>query len=317
MTSSVADRALAPMSTSTSRPVTGPRAGGASSRRPRRRGRGVGGARVAAAPLALGVAVLAAGCESIPAPGTTITAQVMEAPRTRAELAGGYGHLYPALRAGVTRADAQGGRLVIAQCGEPDTAVRDGVRWHVVTTVLPPALKPTPGLLLDVEVPLAPDPVTGATSTPRRHGVVVAAAAAPDPAQMVPSAVGDSLRPVCQPPGSATGRWRVQFSRTVAPWEIDFAVAELARRDRFGDAEIGAGRVVLVGCQLKVIDGADWNRPTWLARAPAGVAPRVGDIVRVRAGASEMGKDVEPLSEVLGPAPGVSAPQGLAVVRCR
>jgi hypothetical protein len=272
---------------------------------------------VAIAAPVLGVAVLLAGCESIPAPGTTIVAQVMEVPRTRAELAGAYGHLYQALRAGVTRADAQSERLVIAQCGQPDTAARDGMRWHVVTTVLPPTLRPTPGLVLDVEVTLPQDSVAGASSAPRRHGAFVAAVATPDPAQMVRSAIADSLRPLCLPPGSASGHWRVQFSRTVAPWEIDFAVAELARRDRVADAEIGAGRVALVGCQLKVIDGGDWNRPTWLARAPEGVALRVGDVVRVHAGASEMGKDVEPLSEVLGPAPGVVAPQGLAVVRCR
>lgn len=266
-------------------------------------------------PLRLCALLMAAGllasCESIPAPGETVIAQVLEVPRDRAELRGAHSHLYAALRVGVVRADAEHGRLALGRCAEPDERARGGVRVHVATTVLPVGTPATRGAV--VEVALAQLSPGGPT---QRHGVFVASVPTPEPAHVVRPAAGGSTRPLCRPPGLPQGRWRIELSGPVSAWEIDFARAELARREQFGDDELADGRVVLAGCQLKVVDGSDWNRPTWLARAQAGLSLRVGDVVRLRSGASEMDKTSEPLAEVLGPAPGVTAPSGVSVVRC-
>jgi hypothetical protein len=256
-----------------------------------------------------GAALLLAACETIPDAGSTITAQVLALPKDRAALGGGHSHLYSALRAGVTRAEAERGRVATGQCGDVDASASGGVRWRVATTVLPDGLKAAPGLLVEIDVPASAGEV-------RPHGVFVATVKDPDPAHFVRSAVGDAMRPLCRPPGAPEGRWRLQVRGAVPAWEFDFAMPELARRDRFTDAELAAGRVAVVVCQLKVADGSDWNRPSWLARLPAGLTLRVGDVVRVRAGASEMGKAVEPATEVLAVVPGATAPGGLAVVRC-
>jgi hypothetical protein len=75
-------------------------------------------------------------------------------------------------------------------------------------------------------------------------------------------------------------------------------------------------RVVALACQLKVADRSDWNRPVWLARVPEGQRLQVGDVVRLRTGAAEHSKDVDPLAQVIGPAGGVAPSAGPGVVRC-
>jgi hypothetical protein len=260
------------------------------------------------------VPLVLAGCESTPRVGEVVTAQVTAQPRARAELTGGFTPLHAALRAGVVRADAERGRLVLAQCLEPDAGAPDGLRARVATLLLPEGVQAPPGALLDI------DTLGGAHATDsRRHGRFVALAPASS-AQAEPAAwrtVFGRARPLCRPPGLPEGRWRVQSTRTVAAWELGFAQAERARHDAFSDADFAAGRVLELRCQLKVLDGSDWTLMTWLARAAEGPPPPVGAVLRLRAGAEEGGDAPGPPAQVLGPAPGVAAPGGQAVVRCR
>jgi hypothetical protein len=257
-------------------------------------------------------ATLLTGCESVPRPGDVVTAQVVAQPRSRAEIPAPFGALHAALRAGVERADAERGRLLSAQCLQPDTGARDGVRGRVATVLVPDGVPAPPGALLEIEI----DAQVGADARPhgRFAGLAPATTPAAEPAAWARSFGRD--RPLCRPAGLAEGRWRVQSGGPVAAWELGFARAELARHDSLGDAELAAGRVVQVSCRLKVVDGSDWTLVTWLARHPDGPALQVGDVVRLRAGADEGGGATGALAQVLGPAPGVRAPGGNAVVRC-
>lgn len=271
--------------------------------------------RTAAAVLS-GVALVMGlgGCESTPRIGETVQAQVTALPRSRADLDTGFTALHAALRAGVVRADAERGRLLRAQCLEPDPGARDGLRPRVATLRLPDGVQAAAGTLIDI------DHLQGAhAADSRRHGRYVAPAPASTPAT-APEAwrsLFGSARPLCRPAGLPEGRWRVQVAGPVAAWELDFAQAEMARHAAFDDAELAAGRIVQLSCQLKVMDGSDWTVVTWLARLPEGLQPRQGEVLRLQAGAEELGKDRGPLARVLGPAPGVAAPGGNAIVRCR
>lgn len=263
--------------------------------------------------LALAVAAaLLAGCETTPRPGAAATAQVIAVPRTRAELGGGHARLHAALRSGVNRASAERGRLALAECAEPDAGERDGVRWHSATVLLPDGVPATPGTFLDLQ-----DVATAPGTATRHHGRFLAPAPAPTGAEAIRSRYSQDADTRCRPPGMPEGRMRVRLHRAVAPWELDFALPELQRHERFGAQELAAGRVVLLSCQLKVMDGGDWYRPVWLARVPPGLELRVGQVVDLRAGATEDSKDVEPLAQVLGLAAHARAPGGNAVVRCR
>lgn len=273
--------------------------------------------------LALGVGAAClpmAGCESIPAPGAQVQAEVVAIPKDRADLQGGFTHLHAALRAGVQRADAERDRLWLAQCVEPDAGAPGRVRSRTVTLLVPGPLAlgvaPGEGALVEIEA------LQGAHATDRhRHGRLTGVEAPAGPAASdAPGWRRDSgrLRPVCRPEGAAEGRWRVQLHRTVSAWEIDFAMAERARHESLTDAELAAGRVVVARCQLKVVDGSHWTRPSWIARLPQGQAARVGDLVQLRTGAEEAGRATAPLAQVLGPGlrQGVARPQAPGVVRC-
>lgn len=253
-----------------------------------------------------------AGCESMPTPGQTVYAEVTALPRSRAELDGGFASLHAALQAGVSRRDAEQGRLLRAQCVDDDGAAPEGLRPRSATLLRPEGPAVAVGSVVEIEALQAAH-----AADRRRHGrlaAVLPPAPAADPAWRI---YFGTPRPLCRPPGLPDGRWRVQVAGPVAAWEIDFATAEKARHERFDDAELAAGRIVRLSCQLKVIDGADWSRVTWLARLPAGLDARPGQVLRLRAGAEEAGRRVAPLAAVLGPAPDRDAPGGTAVVRCR
>jgi hypothetical protein len=273
--------------------------------------------RARAAVTALAVLALAglAACESTPRPGATVRAQVLEQPRSRAELSGGDTALHAALGAGVGRAEAERGRLWRAQCVEPDPASHEGLRPRVATLLLPEGSAARAGALVEIGA------LSGGHANDRyRHGRLVAVLAEAGPAGTAEAAGWrrsfDRLRPLCRPEGVPEGRWRVQLLGAVTAWELDFAQAERMRHGAFDEAEFAAGRAVVVACQLKMVDGGDWNRLRWLARVPAGPAPRVGDVVELRVGAQEFSRDTAPIAEVLGPAPGVARPAGNGVVRC-
>lgn len=252
------------------------------------------------------LAVALAGCESAPSSGEVVIAGVVAVPKSRGELAGGFGQLHAALRAGVGRGEAAAGRLWLAQCLEADPTAPDGLLPRVATLVLPPGETAAFGALVQV------DTLRGAHAADRRrHGRFVARVAERTPP---PGAEAPGWRtyfgrpsPLCRADGMPEGRWQVQLRGAVAAWEIDFAQAELARHDSLGDDELAAGRVVVASCQLKVMDGSDWTRLSWVARVPGGQALAVGDVVRLRAGAEESGGRVAPLAQVLGPAPGSAA----------
>lgn len=253
-----------------------------------------------------------AGCESMPTPGDTVHAEVTAVPRSRGELGGGFTSLHAALHAGVARREAEQGRLLRAQCVDDDPAAPGGLRPRSATLLLPEGRTVAVGQVVEI------DTLTAAHAADRRrHGRLVSvppALAPDDPAWRVSFG---TPRPLCRPPGLAEGRWRVQLAGPVAAWEIDFALAEKARHESIDDTELAAGRIVQVSCQLKVIDGADWTRVNWLARLPAGLEARPGQVMRLRTGAEEGGRHSGPLAAVLGPAPERAAPGGTAVVRCR
>jgi hypothetical protein len=262
------------------------------------------------------------GCESTPSIGQVVNAHVLAVPQSRADLKGGFTDLHAALSAGVGRAEADEGRLWRAQCVEPGASAADGLQPRIATLLLPEGTALRAGAVVDIE---AHPRVEAADSRPAndrsRHGRFVAVVAeggraVEEDAADCPSSF-DCLRPVCQPEGLAGGHWRVQLFGAVQAWEVDFAQAERARHGAFDDAEIAVGRVVVIACQLKVVDGGDWNRLRWLARVPSGATPGVGDVVQVRVGAREFSRDVGPIAEVLAPTSSAARPPGIGVVRCR
>lgn len=102
----------------------------------------------------------------------------------------------------------------------------------------------------------------------------------------------------------------------VPAWAFDFAAAGLRRLDALRDSDLAAGRVLRLGCQLKVLDGGDWYTPTWVATTPEALHLKPGEVVRLRAGAEAGSKDAGPPAEVLGRSSGVATPGGKALVRC-
>lgn len=265
--------------------------------------------RPALATLAALTTLLAA-CQTTPSPGSETRAQVTETPRSRDDLRGGYLFLQPALQAGVDRATVEAGRLVRGECAEPEPGASPGRRWIGATVLLPAGVQAAPGSLIDVEV-------TGQRGR-LRHGVWRAAGPALDARTGFPTdATGDRLAVWCRGASDApAGTLRMRVWGPVPAWEHDFAVAERARLARFSDADFAAGRVAVLRCQLKVIDGGDWHQPEWLARVPEGLALRVGDVVRLRSGATEDSRDTGPEPQVIARLDGVRAPGGLAVVTC-
>jgi hypothetical protein len=259
-------------------------------------------------PAALLASLLLAGCETAPRAGTETTAQVLDVVSDRHSLRDGHAELHPALRAGVTRADLEAGRLVQGECALPDATQPRGLRWHTLTTLLPAGTPPATTGLLDVRDPQGAWPATGAQPPPRLHGRYVGPA---------PAAADPQAPTLCQPPGLPAGQWRIKLRGPLPAWMFDFAQPALQRMAAFSDADFASGRVLRLGCQLKVADGGDWYVPTWIARAPDGLPLQRGDVVRLRAGAEANSKDAGPPAEVLGLQAGTRAPGGNAVVRCR
>jgi hypothetical protein len=122
--------------------------------------------------------------------------------------------------------------------------------------------------------------------------------------------------PRCRPEGSAPGVMRLNVSMRYSAWQHDFAAAEVARHAQFTDAEFDAREVVELGCRVEALGDADFMRVRWFARRPPGMPLATGDIVRLRAGASEDSKDVTPLAQILGAEPRVPV-RGTATVTCR
>lgn len=256
------------------------------------------------------VGLLVGACQSTPGPGSETRAQVTELPAQRGDLRGGHRYLHPALRAGVTRADLEAGRLVRGECAEPDAGRPQGRRWVGVTALLPAGTPVTLRSLIEVD--------TAGDAGPLRHGRYRGPGPALDATTgFATEPGGERLAVWCRPPGAAAGSaLRVLVRGTVPAWEHAFAVAEMQRHDRFSDADFAQGRVAVVRCQLKVVDGGDWHAPDWLARVPPGLALRPGDVVRLRAGAVEGSTDTDPEPQVLARVDGERGPGGNAVVRC-
>lgn len=260
-------------------------------------------------------ALLAAGlltaCQTTPSPGREIRARVHEVPLTREALAQGarQSGLHAAVRAGATVADAAAGRLVLAGCALPPfgPTPEGQARLYTVSTVLPTGMVLAPGAVLQLQAEpgaFATEPVGGRWPAVHAPFVGVVAAGVPlDDRTGVPW----RLRPTdplqqrvrCLPVGAEPGRVQVAFFRTVRADELRDAAAEVARRALFSDAELAAGRVLHVVCRLRVADGGEWHAPQFLALAPAGLAARVGDTVRLRAGAAETSSAGGPIGQVL------------------
>lgn len=251
----------------------------------------------AAALAAAAAGLLLAACQTTPAPGAAIVAEVVDVPRSRIELARGatYGDLHAALQAGATPADAAAGRLVLAHCARPDPAAPGGARLHTVSTLVSAGSAWPRGLRLQLRVAdaaFAMPPVRG--RQPAVHGAFIAAEDAEMPLDTqtgVPWRLRHEDPPQmqvhCQPVPGAPTLASAAFFRRVDETEMRFAAAEAARYAQFSDAELAAGAVVRVRCGLKMVDGAQWHTPEFVARAPAGLALARGDRVRLRAGADE------------------------------
>ena len=255
------------------------------------------------------VALLVAGCQTTPAPGSVIRAQVVAVPLTRLALDNGasYGQLHAALRAGATAADATAQRVVLAGCALPDPAAASGARLYTVSTVLPASMPMAPGAQLQLRVD--GDPFSGPRLDgrfPVVHGRFVAvlpAGAALDERTGVAWRLkpGDppKMQLRCLPADGALGLMQAAFFRTVRDDEMHFAAAEAARNAQLSDVEIAAGSVVRLRCQLKMADGGQWHTPEFLARAPASMQLQVGDVVRLNAGVDESSRQGGPVGRVL------------------
>lgn len=262
-------------------------------------------ARAAKGTLAATVAWLA-GCQITPPIGSTTTVQVLSIPAQRSSLGGGYRDLHAALRAGVTRADVELGRLVLGECVEADPA-GDGRQVPLTVTTLLPA-----GMAWPLATPV--DVVTASGVTPdvdgvrptRQHGRFLGPA---------PGVVGDAL-PRCRLEGAGPGVMRVALRLRVQAWQHDFAAAELARHDRFSDSDFAARSVVEVGCRVEALGDKDFMRMRWFVRRPPDMILATGDVIRLRAGASEDSKEAGPPAQILGPAARPAAKSIATPVAC-
>lgn len=276
-------------------------------------------ARPLAAPAARAAALLAAcaalaGCETAPRAGGLTRAQVLDVVRDRHEVRDGHPELYAALRAGVTRREFEEGRLFEGECGLPDGSQASGMRWFTVTVLAPAGLRLASGSAVDVRGLRAAWPAVDGGPPPRWHGVYAGSAGALGEAAA--SALSPRPAAPCQAPGAPPGQWRVKLRGPAPAWAYEFAQAGLRRLDALRDSDLAAGRVLRLGCQLKVLDGGDWYAPVWVATAPEALRLRAGDVVRLRAGAEAGSKDAGPPAEVLERLDGVAAPGVHALVRC-
>lgn len=256
--------------------------------------------------IALALCGLLAACETSPRTGGQTLAQVIEVVQDRHNLRDGYPELHAALRAGVTQKDLDDARLVLGECAISEASQPQRLRWITMTALLPPGTRLAPGSRMIVRDARPAWPATDASPAQRLHGQFVRADAAP----------ASRETPLCHGNGGSTQEWQVRVRGTPPAWNHTFAQASLQRLDRFSDEDFRAGRVLRLGCQLKVIDGGDWYVPVWVARAPDGLSLAVGDVVGLRAGAQADSKDAAPLAEVLERRRDIAAPGGNAVVRC-
>ncbi|MFP8834081.1 hypothetical protein ACLIJR_07405 [Hydrogenophaga sp. XSHU_21] len=257
------------------------------------------------------LALTLSACETAPRAGMETRAQVMEVFTDRNAVRDGYPDLFAAIRAGVTRKDLEDGRLIRTECAVPDATAPLGHRWFTLTTLVPADARPPRGAFIHIRGARGPWPDTPTARATRLHGTyagLAEGAAAPAGSSETPT--------LCQPAGQPAGQWRVKVVGPMSAWNFDFAQAALQRQAVLRDEDFAAGRVVRLGCQLKVVDGGDWYAPTWVARAPDAMALKPGDVVRLRAGAESESKDTGPPAEVLERWPAVKAPGGNALVRC-
>jgi predicted small secreted protein len=285
-----------------------------------------------AAPLAAAVvALLLSACQTTPAPGSDIRAQVHAVPLTRQALDHGadHGELHAALRAGATAADAAAQRVALASCAlpedGPDSGLSGRARLYTVTTVLPAGVSLQRGAVLQLKVDGDPFSATRIDGRfPAVHGRFVALAPAGRPLdentgvpwRLLP---GDTPRMLarCQPAGGEPGLVLAAHFRTVRDDEMKFAAAEAARHAQFSDAELAAGRVVRLLCRLRMADGGEWHSPEFLARAPAGLPLKAGDVVRLRAGVDENSRQGGPVGQVLAREQAAGASPQRSGVDCR
>ncbi|HSX95269.1 MAG TPA: hypothetical protein VLG41_20255 [Hydrogenophaga sp.] len=264
--------------------------------------------------LALALCAALAACETAPRAGSQTQAQVLDVVKDRHAVRDGHPELYAALRAGVTRRELDEGRLVEGECGVPDGAQPSGMRWHTMTVLLPPGVRLPSGSVADVRELRAAWPAPDGSVPARLHGVYESTATVLGDAGA--AALGPRPGTRCQVPDAPSGRWRVALRGPVPAWAFDFAEAGLRRLDALRDSDLAAGRVLRLGCQLKVLDGGDWYAPVWVATAPDTLRLKPGEVVRLRAGAEAGSKDTGPPAEVLERHSGVAAPGGHALVRC-
>ncbi len=269
------------------------------------------GLRATARPLTTAATVLAlsgllAACETAPRVGAETTAQVLQVAPDRDSLRDGYPALHAALRAGVSRRDLEDARLVQGECSVPDAGRPGGVRWISVTTLVPRGTVLPQGSRIVVRDARSAWASVEPARASALHGQFV----------RVDDTAPTRTTPTCHPNEQGGGSWHLRVHMTPPAWQHDFAVAAFQRLDALRDEDFAAGRVVRLACQLKVIDGGDWNAPQWVAVAPAPLRLKVGDIVRLRAGAQMESKDVAPRAEVLARLDHVAAPAGNATVRC-
>ncbi|WP_288252161.1 hypothetical protein [uncultured Hydrogenophaga sp.] len=264
--------------------------------------------------MTLALCAALAACETAPRAGSETQAQVLDVVTDRHALRDGHPELYAALRAGVTRRELDEGRLVEGECGVPDVAQPSGMRWHTVTVLLPPGVRLSRGTVADVHELRAAWPAPDGGVPARLHGVYAGTATALGEAGA--TALGPHTGTRCHVPGAPAGQWRVTLRGPVPAWAFDFAAAGLRRLDALRDSDLAAGRVLRLGCQLKVLDGGDWYAPVWVATAPDRLRLAPGDVVRLRTGAEAGSKDAGPPAEVLERRTDVTAPGGNALVRC-
>lgn len=249
----------------------------------------------------LGLAAALAACQSAPRVGSETQAQVLEVVRDRHQLRDGHPELYAALRAGVTRRELEDGRVLQGECAMPDPSQPQGLRWHTLTTVAPQDLRLPRGSLIKVENAQGAWPTRTQVPPPRLHGRFLGSApAAPSPT-------------MCQDDGARSGQWQMALRGPVPAWAFDFAQPALARLDSLSQDEMDAGRVLRVGCQLKVLDGGDWYAPVWIARSAPGLHLQAGEVVSLRTGAAVDSKQTGPLAEVLARAAGTGHSAGITV----
>ncbi|MCM3565657.1 MAG: hypothetical protein ACO1OR_00740 [Hydrogenophaga sp.] len=256
---------------------------------------------------ALALCSLLAACETAPRAGAETTAQVLQVAPDRDSLRDGYPALHAALRAGVVRRDLEEARLVQGECGVPDASRSGGTRWVSVTTLVPRGTALAQGSRIVVRDARSAWAGVAPERASALHGQFVRVDDTP-PTRTTPACH------TSEPAGATT--WHLRVHLTPPAWQHDFASAAFQRLDALRDEDFAAGRVLRLGCQLKVIDGGDWYAPQWVALAPPQLPLKVGDVVRLRAGAQMESKDVGPRAEVLARLDNVPTPAGNATVRC-